>query len=58
MTDNWWETIDTYQSDSIIPTVHFIIRCKECGSEYETSTLQYMLPECPECGKKSEVCDD
>lgn len=58
---NWWEVVDSYISDaitSIIPTVYFVIRCKGCGAEYETGTLQLDTLECPDCGKKSEVRDD
>lgn len=58
---NWWEAVDFYMSDasvSIIPTVYFVIRCKDCGAEYETGTLQVVPLECPDCGKKSEVRDD
>ena len=55
---SWWETADFYESPGIIPTVYFVIRCKGCGTEYETGTLQIIPNECPDCGKKSEVRDD
>ena len=58
MISNWWETIDFFQSPDIIPTVFFVIRCKGCGVEFETGTLQTVPMECPDCGKESEVRDD
>lgn len=51
---NWWETVDFYECPVVIPTIYFVIRCKGCGTEYETRTLQGVPTECPNCGKKSE----
>ncbi len=52
---NWWKTIDVQFSETVIPIVSFIIRCKECSAEFKIGTLQAVPTECPDCGKRSEL---
>lgn len=49
----WWEPIDSYETGSIVPFVVWIVRCRQCGCEFETNTLQIQDEKCPECGYES-----
>lgn len=55
MSEKWWETVEAGETSGIIPTVYYIIRCRQCKEEFSISCLLDVPNECPDCGARNEV---
>lgn len=55
MSEKWWETVEAGEISGIIPTVYYIIKCRQCEEEFSTICLLDVPNECPDCGARNEV---